>query len=412
MPLTVAKVKSAKPKEKDYKLSDEKGLFLLVKQNGSKYWRLKYRFAGKERLMALGVFPDTTLAMAQKKRDEARRQLADGIDPMEHRKATKQAHQEAASNSFEVVAREWLQKRGKKSESGDKRLTSLLERDLFPNLGKLPIRDITAPVLLKALRKIEARGAIETAHRAKQYAGQIFRYAVATDRADRDPSGDLKAALATPTKTHFAAITTPKEAGKLMAAIDAYQGTPVVCAALKLSALFFCRQGELRHMEWSEVNWEEKRIELPGEKMKIGEPHIIPISRQAIAILKELHTLTGRHRYVFPSARGASRPLSENGVRTALRSMGYDNGTMTPHGFRAMARTLLDEVLGYRVDWIEQQLAHAVRDVNGRAYNRTKYLKQRRDMMQRWADYLDELRTQDDPKVITANFKAGRTATS
>lgn len=391
MPLSDTKIRSAKPSTKDYKLADEKALFLLVKTNGAKYWRMKYRIDGKEKLLALGVYPDVSLAQARQARDNARSQLAQGIDPGLHRKATREAKQTAAANSFETVAREWLIKRGKKSESGDSRLVRLLERDIFPALGNRPVADITPPELLKVLRKIEDRGAIETAHRAKQYAGQIFRYAIASGRADRDPSADLRGALAAPDKGHFAAIINPKEIGPLLRAINEYQGTPVVMAALKLTPLLFCRPGELRHLEWSEVNFDENRIELPAEKMKIREPHIIPLSRQARAILEDLHTHTGKGRYVFPSARGASRPLSDNGVRIALRSAGYTNEQITPHGFRAMARTLLDEVLEFPVDWIEHQLAHAVKDANGRAYNRTKHLEQRRGMMQAWADYLDGL---------------------
>jgi integrase len=268
-----------------------------------------------------------------------------------------------------------------------------LEKDLFPQIGNRPISEITAPDLLMALRKIEARGAVETAHRAKQTAGQIFRFAIATGRAERDPSSDLKGALMNPKKKHLAAITEPKEVGKLLVAMDGFRGTPVVKTALLLSPLLFCRPGELRHMEWTEINWEEERWELPAEKMKMKQPHLVPLSKQALELLREHEKLTGRGRYVFPSARGASRPLSENGVRTALRTLGYDNDTMTPHGFRAMARTILDEVLNFRVDWIEHQLAHAVRDANGRAYNRTAHMEGRREMMQGWADYLDNLRT-------------------
>jgi integrase len=405
MPLTASEAKAAAPGEKDYKLADEKGLFLLVKSNGAKYWRLKYRFEGKEKLLALGVFPETTLAMARQERDAARLKIQQGIDPGLQRKATKRAREEAAANSFAAIAHEWLEKRGEKSRSTDGRLKRLLQNDLFPRLGQLPITEITPQTLLAELRRIESRGAIETAHRAKQNASQIFRYAIATGRAERDPSADLTGALTTPQGKHFAAITTPADAGRLMQAINHFQGTHIVKAALKLSALFFCRPGELRQLEWSEVNWEEQRIEIPAEKMKTREPHIIPLCNQARAILEELHTYHRRGQYVFPSARGASRPLSENGVRTALRTLGYDNDTMTPHGFRAMARTLLDEVLGYRIDWIEQQLGHAVKDVHGRAYNRTKHLEQRRKMMQHWADYLDQLAMQADTrKVVMAKF--------
>lgn len=407
MPLTDTKAKQAKPKGKDYKLSDEKGLYLLVKRNSSKYWRMKYRFAGKEKSLALGVYPDVSLKHARTKRDKARLQLDSGIDPGEARKAEKVALVEAGANSFKVIALEWFNTKMKtKSQSHQDRTLRALEKDLFPQIGTMPISTIQPKELLRALRKIESRGAIETARRAKQTCGQIFRFAVATGRADRDPAADLKDALQIPEKKHLAAITDPLNAGKLMAAIDKYEGTLIVKAALQLSPLFFCRPGELRHLEWCEVNWEEKQIEIPGSKMKMGEAHIIPLCKQALTILTELEQLTGRFKYVFPSARGASRPLSENGVRTALRTLGYDNDTMTPHGFRAMARTLLDEQLGFRVDWIEHQLAHAVKDTNGRAYNRTSHLPQRRKMMQRWADYLDSLKAGTLERNVVA-FKRG-----
>jgi integrase len=253
------------------------------------------------------------------------------------------------------------------------------------------------------LRKIENRGAIETAKRAKQTCGQIFRYGIATGRCERDPSADLAGALKTVKERHLAAITDPKEVGQLMIAIDNYQGTSTVCAALKLSPLLFCRPGELRHMEWSEINWGEEQWEIPankgGENKKISFDHIVPLSTQALEILREQQLLTSKSKYVFPSARQLSRPLSENGVRTALRTMGYDNETMTPHGFRAMARTLLDEQLGYKVEWIEQQLAHAVKDHLGRAYNRTTHLPQRKKMMQHWSDYLDQLKARSSNVV-------------
>ena len=286
---------------------------------------------------------------------------------------------------------EWLQKRGAKSEGGDKRLNRLLQKDLFPYIGKRPISKITSPDLLKALRRIESRGAVNTAHRAKQAAGMVFRYAVATGRAERDPSVDLKDALAQPKQTHFKSLTEPNDVAPLMVAIKNYQGTPAVMAALKLAPLLFCRPGELRHLEWKEVIFNQTRIELPAEKMKMQEPHIIPLSTQAMEILQELQLITGRGKYVFPSARGPSRPLSDNGVRTALRTLGYTNEQISPHGFRAMARTMLDEILNFPLDWIEHQLAHAVRDPNGRAYNRTKHISQRQQMMQTWADYLDGL---------------------
>ena len=388
--LTATAVKQAKPKAKPYKLADGGGLYLHVKPNG-KYWRYKYRFANKEKLLALGVYPETSLADVRKLHQVARENLAEGIDPNSAKQAQKAADQDVLENSFEVIALEWLQKRGVKSESTEQRQNSLLKKDLFPYIGKKPISDIKAPELLKALRKIENRGAIETAHRAKQLSGQIFRYAVATGRAERDPSVDLKDALAQPKQTHFKSLTEPNDVAPLMVAIRHYQGTPTVMAALKLSPLLFCRPGELRHLEWKEVKFTQTRIELPAEKMKMQEQHIIPLATQAMEILEELHLITGRGKYVFPSARGASRPLSDNGVRTALRTLGYTNEQISPHGFRAMARTILDEILNFPLDWIEHQLAHAVRDPNGRAYNRTKHISQRQQMMQTWADYLDGL---------------------
>ena len=391
MPLTDKQIKGTLPAEKDYKLADEKGVFLLIKKNGSKYWRMKYRFQGKEKLLALGVYPEVSLKQARLKRDEARQLLAKGIDPVAKKHADLAADISASQSSFERVAFEWLEiKQSDKTESYRYKVQRYLERNLFPHIGNIPCDQLTAPVLLAALRKIEERGAVETAHRVKQIAGQVLRYAIATGRADRDISADLKGALRPAHTKHFAAITEPDEFGKLLVAIDTFQGTPVVKTALKLSALWFCRPGELRQLEWSQIKWEEGRVEIMAEKTK--QPHIIPLSRQAIKILEDLKPYTMRSKYVFPSARGASRPMSDNAARVALRSMGYDNDMHTPHGFRATARTLLDEVLNYRIEWIEQQLAHAVKDANGRAYNRTKHLPQRAEMMQRWADYLDELR--------------------
>ena len=388
--LTATAVKQAKPKAKPYKLADGGGLYLHVKTAG-KYWRYKYRFAGKEKLLALGTYPDISLADARKLHQAARENLADGIDPSSYKKTKKSADQSNSANSFEAVAIEWSKTRNKKADSTEKRQRALLEKDLFPFIGNRPIADIDAPELLKTLRKIENRGAIETAHRANRLAGQIFRYAIVTGRCKHNPSIDLKDALTQAIKSHRKSITDPAEVGPLIAAIKNYQATPVVMAALQLSPLFLCRPGELRHLEWTEVNFAEARIELPASKMKMKEPHIIPLASQAIAILKELQPITGRGKYVFPSARGASRPLSDNGVRTALRTLGYTNDQICPHGFRAMGRTILDEVLNFPVDWIEHQIAHSVKDSNGRAYNRTKHLPQRKKMMQTWADYLDSL---------------------
>ncbi len=396
-------VKNAAAKEKPYKLADGAGLYLEVMPAGAKYWRLKFRYGGKEKRLALGVYPSVTLKAARKAARDARDKLAAGIDPTETRRQEKLARTVGAENSFRVVALEWYAKeRPHWSESHIKRVGWIFENNLFPWLGHRPIAEINPPELLAVLRKTESKGTIETAHRAKNVAGQVFRYAVATGRAERDPTPDLKGALAAPKGGHHAAITDPKEVGALLRAIDGFRGTLAVLAALKLSPLLFCRPGELRQMEWAEINWDESRWEIPAEKMKLREPHIVPLCAQALDILKELQPITGRGRYVFPSARGASRPLSENGVRSALRTLGYSNDHMTPHGFRAMARTILDEVLGYRVEWIEHQLAHAVKDANGRAYNRTTHLPQRRQMMQGWADYLDALKTSSN--VIPVDF--------
>lgn len=394
MPLTATEVKQAKPQIKPRKLADGGGLFLLVQPNGAKYWRFKYRYAGKEKMLALGVFPEVSLKEAREGHQQARKQLAQGIDPGAARKVEKLTRHLAAAESFEAVAREWYtQTMPAKSESYRVRTGRILEKDLYTVLGSRPIADITAPELLAALRRIEGRGAHDIAHRAKQTAGQVFRYAVATGRAERDPSGDLKGALKPKSqKKHHAALTNPDELGHLLLAMQDFEGTPVVKTALLLSPLLFQRPGEIRAMEWNEINWDAEQWEIPADKMKMRQPHIVPLCAQALNLLRELQPLTGRGRYVFPSARGASRCLSDNAVRVALRTLGYTKEQMTPHGFRATARTLLDEVLGYRVDWIEHQLAHAVRDANGRAYNRTAHLKARAEMMQGWADYLDSLK--------------------
>ena len=392
--LTATEVKQVKSGEKPLKLADGGGMYLQVLPNGARYWRFDYRYAGKRKTLALGVYPEVSLKEAREKHQEARTKLRQGIDPGEVRKVEKLTRNLAAAESFEAVGREWFNRNlSEKSTSYRERTGRILEKDLYPYLGNRPIASITPQELLATLRRIEGRGAYDIAHRAKQTSSQIFRYAVATGRAMSDPSRDLTGALKPRRKKkHHAAITDPAELSRLLVAMDAFTGTPVVKTALLLSPLLFQRPGEIRGMEWAEINWEASRWEIPAEKMKMKQPHIVPLSNQAQDLLKELHRLTGRGRYVFPSARGASRCLSENGVRVALRTLGYDNDTMTPHGFRATARTLLDEVLGYRIDWIEHQLAHAVRDPNGRAYNRTAHLEGRAEMMQAWADYLDRLK--------------------
>ncbi|PPD50513.1 MAG: integrase [Methylobacter sp.] len=394
MPLTDTTIKNAKPlPDKAYKIPDEKGMYLLVNPNGAKYFRLKYRFEGKEKVLALGVYPDTSLKAARDKRDKAREQLAQGIDPSENRKAQKAALGGASSTSFEVIAREWHEKhKDQWSQSHETRAISLLKRDLFPWLGNKQIPDIKAPDLLAVLRRIEERGAVETSHRALQLCGKIFRYAIATGRAERDISPDLRGSLKPVKGGHFAAITEPKEAAELLRAIDGYTGTfPVICA-LKLAPLLFVRPTELRTMQWQQIDLEAKEWRYLVTKTQT--PHIVPLCRQAVEILTELKPLTGHGQYTFPSARtpNGSRAMSDVALLAALRRMGISKEEMTVHGFRALARTVLDEVLGFRPDFIEHQLAHAVRDPNGRAYNRTAHLPERHKMMQSWADYLDGLK--------------------
>jgi integrase len=391
-PISETKIRTAKPQKKEYKVFDGGGLFLLVTSSGGKLWHVKYRFDGKEKKLTLGAYPAISLAEARTRRDIARKQLADGIDPAAVKKAQKQAGTEETT-TFEVVAREWHTKFTPSWAASHAYTTkSRMERDLFPWIGKRPISEIKAPELLGALRRVESRGALESARRLKIIAGQVFRYAVATGRAERDPSGDLRGALAPPQERHHAAITDPKDVAPLLRAIDGYQGHFVVKCALRLAPLFFVRPGELRHAEWAEIDLDEAIWNIPAHKMKMKQAHIVPLCKQAVEILTELKKLTGASRYVFPSGRTYARPMSENAILAALRRMGYDKDTMTGHGFRAMARTILDEVLQVRPDFIEHQLAHAVRDPNGRAYNRTAHLIERRKMMQTWADYLDGLK--------------------
>ncbi|MDD4200596.1 MAG: tyrosine-type recombinase/integrase, partial [Eubacteriales bacterium] len=356
-----------------------------------------------EKLLALGSYPEITLLDARQRRDEARRHLANKIDPGAVRKAQKQSSIQE-TETFEVIAREWHYRfKSTWSEGHAATIMDRMERDLFPWIGKRPIAEIKAPELLAAMRRVEFRGALETAHRIRTIGGQVFRYAVATGRAERDISVDLKGALPQPQEKHRAAITEPLEVAKLLRSIDDYSGSFVVKCALKIAPLVFVRPGELRHMEWTELDFENAQWNLPAGKMKMKEPHLVPLSDQAIKILKELQGLTGTSRYVFPSGRSFDRALSDNAILAALRRMGYEKDEMSGHGFRAMARTILDEVLQIRPDFIEHQLAHAVRDPNGRAYNRTAHLNERRKMMQTWADYLDGLKA--GAKVIP--FKKG-----
>lgn len=368
-------------------------MYLHVTDVG-KYWRLSYRFAGKQKTLALGVYPAVSLAKARARRDKAREQLADGIDPSIAKRVEKQAKADAAAHRFELVAREWLGKTAAtRSPNTQNKITSWLEKDVIPFIGKLPISAIGPRDVLAALKKMEARGALESVQRVKQVTGQVFRYAVAIGAAERDVTQGLKGSLAKATPSHFSAITEPKKLGELLRSINDYNGHPYTVAALKLSPLVFVRPGELRTMEWHELEFETAQWRIPGSKMKMKTDHIVPLSTQALALLKEMQPATGHGTYVFPSLRTGERPMSENTVNAALRAMGYAKEVHSAHGFRATARTIMDEVLEERVDLIEHQLAHAVKDVLGRAYNRTAHLPARREMMQRWADYLDKLRT-------------------
>jgi integrase len=392
IPLSEIKIRNAKPQKSEYKLFDGGGLFLLVTPSGGKLWRFRYPFDNKEKKLSLGIYPEISLHDARKRRDEARSQLAHGIDPGAVRKAQKQANIQE-TETFEIIAREWHERfiSNWTIEYASK-IMSRLEGDVFPYIGAKPINEIKAPELLTVLRRVEARGTFELAHRIRTICGQVFRYAVATGRAERDLAADLRGALA-PVKTiNRAAIIEPKKVGELLRAIDDYQGGFVVQCALKFLPLVFVRPGELRNGEWKEVSFENAEWNIPASKMKMKEPHLVPLSRQALEILKKLHEYTGASRYMFPSGRTFDRPMSDNGILAALRRMGYAKEEMSGHGFRAMARTILDEVLQVRPDFIEHQLAHAVRDPNGRAYNRTSHLAERKKMMQTWADYLDGLK--------------------
>ena len=390
-PLSPSAVANARGSDKPYRLPDGRGLLLLVNPDGSRLWRWRYRRpdTGKENMLSLGAFPEVSLKRAREKREEARTLLADGIDPGTKRLAERAARVE----SFEAVAREWFARQSTRWFPGHaNKILRRLERDVFPYIGDRPVGSLTAPDVLAVLRRIENRNAVETAHRALQNCSQVLRYAVATGRAQSDVTRDLRGSL-TPWKSgHFASITEPAKVGDLLRAIDTFTGSAVVAAALKLAPLVFVRPGELRTAEWSEIDLKASEWTIPAQKMKLRVAHLVPLSSQAVAILREVQLLTGRGNYVFPGARSNRQPLSNMTLNAALRRMGFDKEAMTGHGFRAMARTLLDEILGFRPDYIEHQLAHAVRDPNGRAYNRTAHLAERRKMMQAWADYLDTLR--------------------
>jgi integrase len=393
MTLTDKTIRAAKHGDKAVRLFDGGGLYLELAPSGGKWWRLKYRFAGKEKRLSLGVYPHVTLKMARERRDDAKRLLANGVDPSAQRQAQKAVVTDRAANSFEAVAREWFAKfSGQWVKSHSSKILKRLEGNVFPYLGGRPIAEITPKEVLAALRRVEGRGAIETAHRTKQNCSQVFRYAVATGRADRDPTVDLRGALTPVVEQHHASITDPKAVGALLRAIEGYEGSPITKAALMLAPLTFVRPGELRAAEWSEVNLDKAEWRIAAERMKMREQHIVPLSTQAVAVLKELAPLTGRGKYLFPGARTNGRPMSENTINAALRRLGYPKEQMTGHGFRSMASTLLNEH-GWNRDAIERQLAHGERDEVRGAYNFAEYLPTRKKMMQAWAETLDALRT-------------------
>lgn len=398
--LTDTKIRAQKPRDRAYRVADSNGLCLEVRPSGAKAWRYRYRHAGQASMITVGEYPAMGLADARAERDRLRALVRSGANPAHVARIERLTKAERTATTFGAVGLELLEKRAKEglSPQSVKRERRLIEKDMA-GVRDLPIAEVTAPLLLEALRKLERRGVVETAHRARAHAGRVFRYAIATGRAERNPAADLAGALEQPRTIHLAALTEPAKIAELLRAINAYHGSPVTTAALRLAPLFFVRPGELRSARWADIDLEGGEWRYMASKTKT--PHIVPLANQAISILRELRPLTRRSEYVFPSVRGASRPMSENTINVALRTMGYDGSVMTGHGFRAMARTVLDEVLGFRPDFIEHQLAHAVRDPLGRAYNRTAHLTERKKMMQAWADYLDRL-AKESPGVTWA----------
>ena len=397
MSLTDTAIRSAKPQNKAVKLFDGGGLYLEIAPSGGKWWRLKYRIAGKEKRLSLGVYPAVGLKDARERREEAKKLIAQGVDPSEQRKATKAAIQAETADAFESIALEWFaNKKSAWTEDHAMRVLARLNKDIFPVVGARPISTITPPILLAALRKIEQRGTLETAHKALQSCGQIFRYAIATGRAERDTAADLRGALVPVKRNRFASIIDPTEIGSLLRDLDAYEGQPIVRAALRLAPYVFVRPGELRRAEWSEFNLEAAEWRIPARRMKMRELHIVPLSRQVLDILTELRPYSMGSTYLFPSVRAKTAPISDVTLLAALRRMGYDKDQMTVHGFRHMASTMLNEQ-GYNRDWIERQLAHGERNSIRATYNYAEYLPERRKMMQNWADFLDGLRENKAP---------------
>lgn len=394
--LTDTACRNAKPQDKTWKLHDVRGLFLLVNPDGSKWWRLRYTLNGKDGLMSIGVYPDVSLVKARKDRDAARELIACGVNPSHHRQQERALSTAAAANTFEAVAREWLAKQMPTwAPSHASKIVRRMEKDVFPWIGKRPIADIEAPELLKVLTRLEQRGVIETAHRARSECGQVFRYAIATGRTKRDISADLRGALQPVATKHFATILDPAKIGGLLRAMHGYEGTYTVRAALQIAPLLFVRPGELRQILWSQVNLDGSELRFVPSKVKRGQvktEHIVFLPEQAVEVLRDLQPLTGHRAYVFPGERDPKRPMSDAAINAALRRMGFDTKTeITGHGFRAMARTLLAEQ-GWQTDAIERQLAHKASGPLRGAYDRAQFLVERKKMMQAWADYLDSLR--------------------
>ena len=392
MALSDTTIRNAKPSDKAYKVYDERGLFMQVTTSGGKWWRFKFRFEGKEKLLSLGIYPDVSLKTAREKRDDARKLLAEGIDPSENRKAAKQSKKAAGANSFEVVAREWIASHmANKAEAHKTKVERRLELYIYPWIGNKAISEITAPDVLNCIKRVQNANKLETAHRALQGVGQVFRYAVQTGRAIRDVTADLKGALPPANVKHMATFTEPEQVAELLRSLDGFKGSFTVQTALRLAPLFFARPSELRTAKWADIDLEAGEWRYLVTKTKTN--HLVPLSVQAIAILKEIQPLSGHGEYVFQGGRDPSRPMSDAAINAALKRLGYDTQTqITGHGFRAMARTILHERLNIDPHIIEHQLAHKVPDALGAAYNRTKFIEQRKAMMQQWADYLDELK--------------------
>ncbi|WP_420589214.1 tyrosine-type recombinase/integrase [Bacterioplanoides sp.] len=415
--LTDTKIKALKPREKPFKVSDSGGLFILVNPNGSKYWRMKYRWLGKEKLLAVGVYPKVSLANARKVRDEAKEQLANSIDPSLYRQHQKAKRELEAENSFAAIAREWHERQSTTwAAITARRIWAILENDILPYLGKRPIAELQTFELVGCLNRIVDRGALETAHKARQVMNQVCRFAKQTGRLEHNPASDLVGAIPPQKVSHMAAITTPAEFGRLLVDIERYQGTHIIRTALALAPLLFQRPGELCGMEWSEIDLEQGFWTIPREKKKERNQtegdHIVPLCKQAQALLRDIQPLTGHGKYVFPNQRNHEKAITREALNKALRNLGYDTRhQQCAHGFRASARTMLDEQLGLRIEWIEHQLAHKVKDALGNAYNRTKHLPERIDMMQRWADYLDSLKRQTVAgNVVSGEFRSSVSA--